>query len=228
MKNEFDLHFRIGSISFNSKDALLLQAVAEHGSLNSASSSLGRSYSRAHKRIQELEMHSGPLLFRTRGGQGGGGSSLTKTAYELLDRFSRLEITFTDILGTEEIVLQGQVLSRDGELATILTSAGPIRALLFTDAEYVQISLRSDSITLHSPPFTSSSIITSALNRFVGVITSIATHEAIAEVTFDVGSDITMTALVSLESLRQLNFQLGSPVVATFKATSTRAVPFHS
>ena len=228
MQNEFDLHFRIGSVSFNSKDALLLQAVAKHGALNSAASSLGRSYSRAHKRIQELEKHSGPLLTRTRGGPGGGGSSLTKNAYGLLDRFSRLEVTFAEILGTEEIVLQGQVLSRDGELATILTSAGPIRALLFTDTEYVQVSLRSDSITLHSPPFTSSSIVTSALNRFVGVITSINSYEAIAEVIFDVGSDITMTALVSLESLQQLNFELGSPVVATFKATSTRAVPFQS
>ena len=102
MQNEFDLHFRIGSVSFNSKDALLLQAVEEHGSLNSASSSLGRSYSRAHKRIQELEIHSGPLLSRIRGGQGGGGSSLTKIAYELLDRNSRLEINLTDKLGTEE------------------------------------------------------------------------------------------------------------------------------
>ena len=228
MENEFDLHFRIGPITFTSKDAILLQSVGKHGSLNSAASSLGRSYSRAHKRIRQLENYSGPLLSRTRGGKGGGGSSLTKNAYDLLDRFSRLEITFADILGTEEIVLEGNVLSRDGELATILTSAGPICALLFTDAEHVQISLRSDSITLHSPPFTSSSIVTSALNRFLGVILAINTHQAIAEVTFDIGSNITMTSLVSMESLYQLDFQIGSPVVATFKATSTRAVPFHS
>ncbi len=228
MPEEFDIIFKLGPISFNSKDATLLKTVLEYGSLNSAASHLGRSYSRAHKRICELEEHSGPLLIRNRGGHKGGGSNLTPKAYELLDHFCRMEATFSGILEISEIVLQGEVQSRNGEIATILTQAGIIKSLLFSNSKKVQVSFRSDSITLYAPSSAPISSESSALNRFNCVVKSINSHEAIAEVILDVGNGIIFVALISLESISNLNLKPGSKIVATFKATSTLAIPLSS
>lgn len=221
----FEPHLRAGELSFDADDAALLRAVDEHGSLHAAAAALGRSYSRAHDRVKQLEEATGPLLDRQRGGHDGGGSRLTPGARQLLARFDRLDAALTGTIGADEIVLEGEVIDRDGELATVRTAAGPVRTILLADADDVQVTLRADAVTLHADDAVPPAEGTSALNRFRGTVEGIDCRESIAGVAVDVGLGTTLVALITLASLERLGLEVGAPVVATFKATATRATP---
>lgn len=221
----FDSHLRVGDLAFGTDDAALLRAVDEEGSLHAATSALGRSYSRAHGRIRELEDAVGPLVDRRRGGTGGGGSELTDEARSLLARFDRLDAALADTAGVEEVVVVGDVVQRDGELVTVETEAGPLRAVLFEPADRVQVSLRADAVTLHDPDDAPVDGRTSALNRFSGTVVAVDRREAVALVGVEIGDSVTVSALVTVESLERLGLAPGVDVVASFKATATRATP---
>jgi len=220
----FEARLRADGVTFGDRDAALLRAVAEEGSLNAAASSLERSYSRAHQRLVDLEEVFGPLVERTRGGAGGGGSTLTDGARALLARYDRLRAEFTGVAEAAETVIEGRLVERTGELATVETAVGRVRALTPPDAESVQVTLRADAVTLHAPEDAPPAGGTSARNRLEGTVASVGAGEAVATVTVDVG-EASLTALVTVESVERLGFAAGDPVVATFKATATRAVP---
>jgi molybdate transport system regulatory protein len=66
----------------------LLRHVDETGSLHSAAKLMGMSYSKAWTLLRKTEEHLGwPLVERHVGGAAGGGTSLTKTGRDLLQRF---------------------------------------------------------------------------------------------------------------------------------------------
>ncbi len=232
----FEAHLRAGEVEFDASDAALLRAVDDEGSLNRAADALGRSYSRAHQRLTTLEDALGPLVVRQRGGSGGGGSRLTDEARDLLARFERLRAEFTGTAEVEETVLDGDVLARDGELATVETAAGRVRALAppvaseveessDADPETVQVAVRADAVTLHAPDEAPAEAATSARNRFSGTVAAIDAGEAVARLLVDVDADATLAALVTMSSVEKLDLDEGSPVVASFKATATRASP---
>ena len=254
----FDARLREAGTTFGDRDATLLRAVDDQGSLNAAASSLGRSYARAHERLDGLEDAFGPLVERQRGGAGGGGSHLTENARDLLARYDRLRTALSGTAAVEETVLTGRVVDRDGELATVETPAGRLRALA-PEADRVQVTVRADSVTLHAPDDAPSAGGTSARNRFEARVTGVDRGEAVALVTVavddqeegeaneddagtvrgdgDEGSDgradadvdgearPTLAALVTLDSVDRLSLEPGSRVVATLKATATRATP---
>ncbi|WP_436924759.1 molybdenum-dependent transcriptional regulator [Halosimplex amylolyticum] len=219
----FEAHLRVGEETFDRRDAALLRAVAEHGSLNAAASALGRSYSRAHARIGDLEDAAGPLVERERGGSEGGGSRLTDDARELLAQFERLQAALEGTATTERLVLDGRVTERDGDLATVETAAGTVRALALTDADSVQVSFRSDAVTLHDPESAPEGAETSARNRFVGEVVGVEDGDGTALVRIDVGASDPLAVRVTETSLDALGLKPGKPVVASFKATATRA-----
>ncbi|UPV75376.1 TOBE domain-containing protein [Halorussus limi] len=222
----FEAHLRADEVEFDAADAELLRAVDEQGSLNRAADALGRSYSRAHQRLTALEDALGPLVARQRGGSGGGGSRLTDEARDLLTRFERLRAEFTGTAEVEETVLSGSVVAREGELATVETPAGRVRALApATDAEDVQVAIRADAVTLHAPDDAPAAEATSARNRFAGTVAAIDAGEQVARVFVDVDADATLAALVTMSSVEKLDLAAGSDVVASFKATATRASP---
>ncbi|QGN07746.1 LysR family transcriptional regulator [Halorhabdus sp. CBA1104] len=224
MNAGFSAHLVIDGCTFDAADAALLRAIDAHRSLSAAADALGRSYSRAHDRVTELEAAVGPLVERRRGGADGGGSELTDNAEELLARFARLQATLEGTARTEEVVLEGTVRDREGELATIETKAGTIRALLFEAATDVEVLFRADAITLHHPETAPPAADTSARNRFRGTVTDIERGAAIAHVTVAVADDRLVDVLVTLASVETLDLTVGSSVVATFKATATRAL----
>jgi molybdate transport system regulatory protein len=224
----FETRLHAEGVEFDDRDAVLLRTVAEEGSLNAAASALGRSYSRAHGRLGELEGAFGPLVERTRGGAGGGGSRLTDGARALLARYDRLRAEFTGVAEATETVVEGRVVERTGELAIVETDVGRLRALTPPDAEAVQVTLRADAVTLHAPADAPPAGGTSARNRLEGVVRSVEVGEAVGTVTVEVeGRDgnVALVALVTVESVERLELALGDPVVVTFKATATRAVP---
>jgi molybdate transport system regulatory protein len=208
---------------FDERDAALLRAVDGHGSRNAADA-LGRSYSRSQRRVVELEEAFGPLVTRERGGTGGDGSTLTGTARDLLGVFARLRAEFTGVAETEETVLAGTVIERDGELATVETPAGTVRAIVPDGSTSVRLAIRADAVTLHTPGALPEHE-TSARNRFRGAVISIESGDALARVALDIGTNMRLVALVTRESVATLALASGDEAVASFNATATRAVP---
>jgi len=236
----FEAHLRAGDVTVDERDAALLAAVDRERSLSAAADALDRSYSRAHKRLGALEAELGALVERERGGEGGGGSRLTADGRALLARFARVRAAFADTAETEAAVLVGRVLERDGELATVETDLGAVTALLFEDGDRVQVTVRADAVTLHDPADAPTAGASSARNRFGGVVVDVDRRASVAIVRVEVedgsaslnaagvadaadGSPVTLPVLVTRDSVERLGLEPGREVVATFKATATRA-----
>jgi molybdate transport system regulatory protein len=226
----FETHLRVGDVTVDERDVALLTAVDREGSLSAAADALERSYSRAHKRLGALDDALGALVERERGGEGGGGSRLTENGRSLVARFARVRAAFADTAGTEVAVLDGRVRDRDGELATVETPVGDVRALLFEAGDDVQVSVRADAVTLHDPADVPRADASSARNRFAGTVASVDGRESVALVEVAIGRDTgsdetTIPVLVTRASADRLALEPGRAVVATFKATATRATP---
>jgi molybdate transport system regulatory protein len=222
---EFEARLAADDVVFDERDAELLRAIRDAGSLNAAAGELGRSYAHAHRRLGELEDAFGSLVERTRGGSGGGGSALTDDARALLARFARLRAEFTGLTSADENVLRGTVRKRDGELAVVETDAGPVHALAPADASAVQVTIRADAVTLHEPADAPEATATSARNRLAGEVVGVSGGETVGRVAVDVGLDEPLIAIVTLASVERLGLEPGVAVVASFKATATRATP---
>jgi molybdate transport system regulatory protein len=225
VRDAFETRLAAGNVSVTARDVELLRAIDDHGSIHAAANALERSYAHAQRRVVELEDELGPLVERRRGGSGGGGSTLTDGVRELLRRFGRLDAAFSGLARVEETVLPGRVVERDGELAVVETDAGRVRALVPSDAEAVEVAIRSDAVTLTAPGDAPSPAETSARNRFPGVVESVEAGEAVARIAVDVGAGTPLLALVTRSSLERLELELGREVMASFKATTTRATP---
>ncbi|PSP82508.1 molybdenum-binding protein [Halobacteriales archaeon QS_1_68_17] len=224
MDAEFEARIGAGDVVFDADDAALLRAVDEHGSLNAATDALGRSFAHAQRRVVELEEAFGTLVERRRGGSGGGGSELADGGRRLLAEFARLRAEFDRVAGTEWTVIPGTVVERAGELATVETAVGPVRAIASGNATDVDVTIRADAVTLSLPAETPAAGETSALNRFEGTVAGVDRGETVAVVTVAVG-DERLTAFVTEASVDRLELRPGAAVVAAFKATATRAVP---
>lgn len=226
-----DLAFEAGlyadGVTFDSDDAELLRRIDEAGSLNAATDQLGRSYSRAHERIEGLEGAFGPLVDRERGGSGGGGAELTAGAHTLLARFERLRTEFSGVTAVEETVYEGTLVDRDGEIATVNTAAGAFSAIADAETGPVQIAVRADTVTLHRPSAAPTAAGTSARNRFEGTVVAVDERESVASVRVDIGAEQPLTALVTRDSATELGLAPDVEVVASFKTTATRATPHH-
>jgi molybdate transport system regulatory protein len=88
----------------------------------------------------------------------------------------------------------------------------------------VRVSVRSDAVTLHAPADAPSARGTSACNRFEGTVVGVDRGTAIATVAVGVGGSEPLAAVLTRESLDGLALEAGTAVVATFKATATRAL----
>ncbi|MFB6132068.1 MAG: TOBE domain-containing protein [Halanaeroarchaeum sp.] len=225
MDAEFDARLRADDVECTERDVTLLETIDEVGSIYGAADELGRSYSRCHQRISALEDAFGALVERQRGGAAGGGSSLTANAEELLARFHRLSAGYLSVAETTEAVFEGTVRERTGELGTVETDAGSLVAIVPPEGDAVQVSLRADAVTLHDPGETPQEGGTSARNRFDGRVVDIERGEAISLVTVDVGAQAPLFALVTEDSRERLELAPDRRLVATFKATATRATP---
>ena len=218
----FEAQLQANGVSFGERDASLLEAIREEGSLNLAAQSLGRSYSRSQNRLDELEDAFGTLVERTRGGAGGGGSQVTEEGEALLARFERLETGYAAVAEVTETVIEGRVIDRDGEIAEIETEIGPVRALVPPGTERVHVGIRADAVTLHVPSEAPAAGGTSARNRFEGTVESVTVGENVGQVGVDIGAEEPLQALVTARSRERLDLEPGRVVVATFKATAAR------
>jgi molybdate transport system regulatory protein len=217
-----------GDVVFDVRDATLLRAVDEHGSLNAAAGALERSFAHAQRRIVELEEAFGSLVERRRGGAGGGGSELTERARELLARFDRLGAEFAGVADATLSVFPGTVLHVHGELATVETSPGEVLTLVpgdVADGQAVEVTVRADAVTVELPDEAPAPDATSARNRFEGRVSTIVRGETIGRVAVDVGTETPLWTLLTTDSLDRMALEEGETVVVSFKATATRTLP---
>lgn len=210
---------------FTARDATLLRAIARTGSVAKASTELGRSRARALSRIETLEEAFGELVERHRGGSGGGGSRVTETGTELLNRYDRLAAALTAAAQVPETVLHGTVTATTGELAEVETEIGTLRGLHdgLSGDERVQIRVGADAVTIHDTAMDVDPDSTSARNRFLGQIASIDPGETVLVATIDVGG-VPFRALITDESAARLGIRKGDEVAITWKATATRLI----
>lgn len=210
--------------TFGPADAALLRAVEREGALSTAAEVLGRSYSRAHDRLGDLEAAFGDLLTRRRGGPDGGGSTLTDTGRRLLVRYDRLRAALDGVTDAPETALRGTVTDRTDGLATVATDAGPIRAVVPASASAVSVAVRADAVTLHDPEAAPGPDATSARNRLDGRVVALEAGAGVVDVRVDVGAAQPLAATVTADSATRLGLTVDRRVVATFKATATRGV----
>lgn len=218
-------YVEVGGATVGERDVEALRGIDAHGSMYRAAAELGRSYARIQQRVTDLEETVGPLVVSERGGTGGGGSTLTANARELLSRFERLRAEFTGLARAEESVFSGRVLDRGDRLGTVDTPAGRVRALLPPEADAVQVGVRSDAVSLVAPEEAPEPAGTSARNRFAGSIVELERTGDLARVAVDVGAETVLRAMVTTTSIDKLDLAVGETVVASFKATATRASP---
>ncbi|MFB6253133.1 MAG: TOBE domain-containing protein [Halobacteriaceae archaeon] len=225
MEAAFDAQLYADGKEFTADDAALLSTIDSEGSLNQATDTLNRSYSRAHQRLNELENAFGPLVERHRGGATGGGSTLTQNGQELLSRFERVHQSFLNVSEIAKTTLEGTVIDRQGEIGTIETEAGTIQALISEPCKTVTVSIRADTVTLHPSDQIPKTRDSSAQNKFIGTITDINMGESVALVSVDIGVDTALQAILTEASLQRLDITRGEQVGVTFKATATQATP---
>ena len=80
----------------------LLESIDREGSINKASKLLGMSYKRAWQLINAInELADEPLVVRTTGGPGGGGTELTKKGKKVIVEFRRIDKKCQEILQKE-------------------------------------------------------------------------------------------------------------------------------
>ncbi|WP_226006112.1 TOBE domain-containing protein [Natrinema salinisoli] len=232
MEKEFDPYLRIDDVTVDRSDVEMLRAIDDRGSLSGAAESLERSYPRLQQRVVELEDAIGPLVERTRGGADGGGSSLTATARDLLARFDRLVAAYEGVARVDETVLEGALVDRDGELATVETGVGEILAVVPADAVSASVTIRSDAVSLHAPDDVPRAEGTSVRNRFPGTVSWLEAGDAVVRVGVELASDESgdgsvdteLVALVTRRSVEALGLEPGRSIVASVKATAARGV----
>ncbi|EMA59217.1 TOBE domain-containing protein [Halorubrum lipolyticum] len=222
-------------VEFDGRDAALLRAVHEAGSVAGAAAELGRSRARALSRIEALEVAFGTLVERRRGGSGGGGSRLSGGGRDLLDRYDRLQAVLAATANVPETVLDGTVASVDGELADVDTAVGAVRGLHggidgagddregVAVGDAVQVRIGADAVTIHKGDIDVDPDATSARNRLRGEVAGIDAGETVSTVRVAVGA-AEFRVLITAESAERLDLDAGDDVALRWKATATRLV----
>ena len=223
LKKGFEPHLGIDDTTVTGRDIEMLRAIDRVGSMHKAAAELGRSYPHLQRRVVELEETLGQLTERVRGGKDGGGTQLTADARDLIHQFERLAIELSGVTTVPESVISGTVTEQDGELATVRTAAGDITARVPESATDVEIAVRADAVVLMEPDSPSHGQ-TSLRNQLPGVVSDLQIADGTATVAVRVADGVTITSIITEESVDRLGLVEGIDVIAAFKSTAARAI----
>ena len=128
----------------------LLSAIGQTGSITAAAKAVGLSYKAAWDAIDTMNNLAGePLVVRTTGGKGGGGSVLTPRAERLIESFRVLEAEHRRFV--ERLDAAAETASEDANLLRRLMLRTSARNALFGTVEAVASGAVNDVITLRLP-----------------------------------------------------------------------------
>jgi molybdate transport system regulatory protein len=227
LRKGFEPHLAIDETTVTGRDIEMLRAIDRFGSMHRAADELGRSYPHLQRRVVELEDAIGQLTRRARGGKDGGGTELTADALDLIRKFERLRVELSGVTSVPESVISGTVTDQYGELATVRTAAGEISARVPEAAEDVEIAVRADAVVLMDPDSPSDGH-TSLRNQLRGVVSELDIEDATATVRVEVADSVTITSVVTEESVDRLDLRDGTEVITAFKTTAARATALDS
>lgn len=121
MKISGDMSIRKGNLEFlGGSRILLLEKIAECGSINRAAKAAGISYKTAWEQVDALNnLADRPLVVRVSGGRGGGGTKLTEAGREVVRHYRALQQEHERFLASLDRVLESgsdvfQMLRRIG------------------------------------------------------------------------------------------------------------------
>lgn len=228
IEKEYTTKLAIDGVTIDRRDIEMLDAIDRHGSMHGAADALGRSYAHLQNRVVEIEAAVGEITDRQRGGSGGGGTELTRTARDLRRQFDRHEAELGGVARVTESVFTGTVRNRTGELATVGTPIGSVLALVPDGATDVQITVRSDAVVLTEPDEAPQGDDTSLRNQFRGTVDRLESGDAITRVIVRLADDVELQALVTNASSQRLELEAGRRITASFKATAARGIAIGS
>jgi len=128
----------------------LLAAIGQTGSITAGAKTVGLSYKAAWDAIDTMNNLAGePLVVRTTGGKGGGGSVLTPRAQRLIESFRVLEAEHRRFV--ERLDAAVQAASEDINLLRRLMLRTSARNALFGTVESVASGAVNDVVTLRLP-----------------------------------------------------------------------------
>ena len=128
----------------------LLSAIGQTGSITAGAKAVGLSYKAAWDAIDTMNNLAGePLVVRTTGGKGGGGSVLTPRAERLIESFRVLEAEHRRFV--ERLDAAAETASEDANLLRRLMLRTSARNALFGTVESVASGAVNDVVTLRLP-----------------------------------------------------------------------------
>lgn len=168
----------------------LLEAIGRQGSIARAAKVVGLSYKAAWEAVDDMNnLSTEALVLRVVGGPRGGGTTLTAHALRLIAFYRALQAEHQATLQRLQQVL-----------------AEPTPAGLADDASAYRRLLHRFALQ------------TSARNQFVGTVQRVLADEVEARVWLDLGSGLTLEALVTTESAERLKLRHGQEVHALVKS----------
>jgi molybdate transport system regulatory protein len=225
IQRSFETKLCVGELTITARDRDLLWAINKEGSIASAAKSLHRSYSHAQRRIVELEEETGSLVESQTGGRGGGGSTLTRTAWQLLDQFHRLKAIGAGMIDTEVTTLEGTITERVGQLSLVETTVGQLSARSSSAQDHVDVVIRGDTVVLTSPNKVQTTNEPTINNCIPGIVQTVTKSGSVVRVTVDIGAASSLIVPVTSQKTEQLSLRRGREVEASFKTTATYAIP---
>jgi molybdate transport system regulatory protein len=162
----------------------LLASVAEHGSITQGAKAIGMSYKAAWDAIDAMNNLAGePLLERSAGGKGGGGTRLTRRGQQLVANFRRIEYEHNVFM--KHLSRQSQGLADDYVLLQTMKMKTSARNQFSGTVAAIKVGAVNDEVVL----------------RIVGgqEIVAIITHESTASLGLREGAEA--FALVKASSI---------------------------
>lgn len=236
----------------------LLDAIERTGSITAAAREVGLSYKAAWDAIDAMNNLAGePLVLRTTGGKGGGGSILSARARQLVETFAAMEREHRRFI--ERMASMVENFESDRALLQRISMRTSARNTLFGVVDTLVRGAVNDEVTLRLPSgqritavithesadgldlapgaeayalIKASSIIVatgdtdtapyrlSARNQLSGTVDQIRRGAVNGEISIGVGSGLTLTATITLDSIDHLALEVGKPATALFKASS--------
>ena len=200
----------------------LLKYIGTYGSMRQAALQMGMSYKAAWDAIDGMSKLVGePLVERSTGGKGGGGTILTPRGERLITAFLLMKTEHQRFLQVtaiktgavnDEIELE---LAGGDKLVAIITHESTehlglkvgIEAVALIKAPWVMVATGQDSLKL------------SARNQLAGQVVKLVEGAVNAEVVIQLAGGTTVVAIITNDSVQTLGLAEGVSATAIFKAS---------
>ncbi len=204
---EFRAVLRLGGQEVGARRLELLEAISRSGSISKAAAEIGMTYKGAWDAVDALNnLSERPLVQVQHGGRGGGGAALTEFGKRLLAEFERLR-RVQEGLPAVSLSEAGKTGVSDAELSEFLALEPGRSAFALIKASWIVLSLPGGPKT-------------SARNQLCGVVEQIHEGAVNSEVVVALPGGRRLAAVVTTESAREMNLEIGRAVCALIKASS--------